>query len=120
MTAAQQAQKANRFNQLSARLEEIHSLFPHRDDKVMEEICQEISAELQTLHKELHTKNEYIFNFVHGGWNTIHAYTIEEAIADAQNLYNEKTSGFKPLVVDTKSFRVKEKAEYESLLASFY
>ena len=120
MTREQQTQKANRFNKLSARLEEIHSLFPHRDNKVMKEICQEFSAELQTLHKELHTKNEYIFNFVHGGWNTIHAYTIEEAIVEAQNIYDEKRSGFKPLAVDPKSFRIKEKKEYESLLASFY
>ena len=120
MTNAQQAQKANRFNQLSARIEEIHTLFPNRDNKVMEDICQEFSAELQILHKELHTKNEYIFNFIGGGWNTIHAYTVEEAIIEAQNLYNEKTSSGKILAVDPKTFRVKEKKEYESLLASFY
>jgi len=120
MTKVQQTQKADRFNKLSARLEEIHSLYPHRDNKVMEEICQEISAELQTLHKELHTKNEYIFNFVHGGWNTIHAYTIEEAIADAQGIYDRDSYKGKPLAVDPESFRLKEKKEYMSLLASFY
>lgn len=120
MTKAQQDLKATRFNVLSPRLEEIQSLFPNRTHAVIEDICQEISAELQSLHTALHTKTEYIFNFVGGGWNTIHAYTIEEAIAEAQEIYDEKAPGKMLLLVDTESFRVKEKKEYESLLASFY
>ena len=120
MTQAQQTQKVNRFNKLSARIEEIHVLFPNRTHKVIEEICQEMAAELEALHKEIHTKNEYVFNFVGGGWNTIHAYTIEEAIVDAQSIYDRDSYKGKPLAVDPKSFRVKEKKEYESLLASFY
>lgn len=120
MTRAQQALKADRFKLLSARLEEIQALFPNRTHAVIEDICQEISTEIQALHTALHTKTEYVFNFIGGGWNTIHAYTIEEAITKAQEVYDDKDRSGKVFAVDTKSFRVAEKSEVNSLIASFY
>jgi len=52
-----------------------------------------------------------IFNFYGGGWNSLYAYTEEEAIQEALKKYNE---------VDINSFRLKTDSEEEYLLSLFY
>jgi type II secretory pathway pseudopilin PulG len=55
---------------------------------------------------------EYIFNFIGGGWNTVHAKNMTEAIAKAKDAYS--------IEVDEKSFRLSTPEDLKSNLAMFY
>lgn len=61
-------------------------------------------------------KEEYVFNFETGGWNSIHAYSVEEARELARIKYKDEDR-LKPIM---DSFRIPTKEEYMNLLSSFY
>lgn len=73
----------------------------------------EFQLEIKTLKDALNTRHEWLFNFVGGGWNQVHAYTLEEAIGTAKGEY----SG---LEIDEKSFRISTPTDYSNLLSLFY
>lgn len=60
-------------------------------------------------------KKEWVFNFTGGGWNSVFAYTKEEAIELAKAKYNDAHSQ-----VDESSFRIPSKEEYDNLLRMFW
>jgi hypothetical protein len=60
------------------------------------------------------TKKEYLFNFVSGGWNSISANTKREAIKLAKKKYEDSKSK-----VDEKSFRIKTKKDYDTMMRMF-
>lgn len=64
----------------------------------------EFQLEIKTLRDAITTRREWLFNFIGGGWNSVHAYTLEEAISLASIEY----SG---MAIDTKSFRIASKLE---------
>ena len=59
---------------------------------------------------------EYLYNFVGGGWNSELAKTRRGAIAQAK----KRWAGNAELVVDERSFRIKNDREYQNLLSLFY
>lgn len=73
----------------------------------------EFQLEIKTLRDALNTRHEWLFNFKGGGWNSVHAYTLEEAIGAAKGEY----SG---LEIDEKSFRISTTSDRQNLLSSFY
>lgn len=77
---------------------------------------EEILKEKEEVLKLLNERQEWIFNFQGGGWNSILAYTQEEAINEAKAEY--KVS--KNYSIDEKSFRIATPKETNFLLASFY
>ena len=73
----------------------------------------EFELEVHSLRESLNTRREWLFNFVGGGWNSVMAYTLEEAIEMAVYVY----SG---MDVDTSTFRVSTPSDYNAQLSSFY
>lgn len=59
----------------------------------------------------LNSRHGWLFNFMGGGWNSMWAYTEEEAIQEALKKYND---------VNINTFRLKTDSEEESLLSLFY
>jgi hypothetical protein len=55
---------------------------------------------------------EYIFNFTGGGWNTVYAKNMSEAISKAKAAHS--------IEVDEKSFRLSTPRELKLNLANFY
>ena len=75
--------------------------------------------ELQDLYSDTLVKEEkeeeYLFNFIGGGWNSVYASDIEEAKKKAQSKYNdEKTK------VDLNSFRISTPDDYNNLMSNFH
>lgn len=58
-------------------------------------------------------KQEYIYNFVGGGWNSEEAYSVEEAIYQAKIRWEESPT----LIVDETTFRISTEEEYFALLS---
>jgi hypothetical protein len=73
----------------------------------------EFELEVHSLRKSLNTRREWLFNFIGGGWNSVTAYTLEEAIETATTTYGG-------MDVDTSTFRVSTPADEQSLLSLFY
>lgn len=73
----------------------------------------EFELEVHSLRESLNTRREWLFNFVGGGWNSVMAYTLEEAIETAVSKY----SG---MDVDASTFRVSTPADEQNLLSLFY
>ena len=62
------------------------------------------------------TKQEYMYNFIGGGWNTEWAYTAEEAIAQARARWENSPN----LEIDEKTFHVTNEQELRSAMAMFW
>jgi hypothetical protein len=60
-------------------------------------------------------KQEYIYNFIGGGWNSEFAYSTQEAIAQAKARWGDS----KILIVDEKSFRVPSDCEMKLAMSNF-
>lgn len=73
----------------------------------------EFQLEIKTLKYAINTRYEWLFNFAGGGWNSVNAYTREEAIALAKDVY----SGME---IDEKTFRISTTSDKTSLLRNFY
>jgi len=86
---------------------------------IFEDIEKEINIELDFLEKKVKTKEEWLFGFKGGGWNSVYAITREEAIKLADEKYAEdRASGC--LIPDHKTFRVSTPSDYQNLLSLFY
>jgi len=95
-------------NIIRYRIEEGSSLFT-----TIVTTITEFELEVHSLRKSLNTRREWLFNFVGGGWNSVTAYTLEEAIETATTTY----SG---MDVDTATFRVSTPSDYQNCLSLFY
>jgi hypothetical protein len=73
----------------------------------------EFELEAHSLRESINTRREYLFNFKGGGWNSVTAYTLEEAIETA-------TATYSGMDVDPATFRVSTPADEQSLLSLFY
>ncbi len=82
---------------------------------IIKDIIKEYFDEVDRLYKIINTKREYTFNFTGGGWNSVYAYTIEEAKQLAVQEYGNSGS----LTPDTKTFRELDEANYSNLLSTF-
>ena len=113
MTKAELNKLIERRNKLEARISVLDIAVPYMNthrwaisvDKyftpTLLEIKQEHAEEIAQLDKLINEKREYVYNFVGGGWNSEHAHTVEEAIAQAKARWADI-----PLYeIDTKSFR---------------
>jgi len=61
-------------------------------------------------------RQEYIYNFIGGGWNSEYAYSLQEAISQAKARWGDSQT----LIVDEKSFRVPTEAQMNLALSNFY
>jgi hypothetical protein len=61
-------------------------------------------------------KQEYLYNFVGGGWNSEYAHSVEEAIFQAKNRWSDSSNS----EIDETSFRVSSKDDYNALLRLAY
>lgn len=120
MTNAQAEIANNRIQVLEDRIKSFNAnltLFPINDGgriyTTIVTTITEFELEVHSLRKSLNTRREWLFNFVGGGWNQVHAYTLEEAIGTAKGEY----SG---LEIDEKSFRISTPTDYANLLSLFY
>ena len=115
MTLSEKTQFENRLGILTDRLAQMEKQFPSRGyyNNLIEEIRTEFQEEVEKITALLEKKREYIFNFVGGGWNSVHATYMEEAIYQAQIQY-----GFEK--VDKKSFREATPEDLKNMLSLFY
>ena len=60
-------------------------------------------------------KQEYLYNFIGGGWNSEYAYNVEEAIHQAKISLGKSST----LKVDETSFRLITKNDYNTCMNSF-
>ena len=58
-------------------------------------------------------KQEYLYNFIGGGWNSEYAHSVEEAIFQAKNRWSNSANS----EIDETSFRISTDKEYYSLLS---
>lgn len=73
----------------------------------------EFELEIAALRDAINTRHEWLFNFAGGGWNSVTAYTREEAILLAKAEYSE-------LEPDEGSFRQSTTSDRQNLLSVFH
>ena len=61
-------------------------------------------------------KQEYLYNFVGGGWNSEYAHSVEEAILQAKNRWSDSSNS----EIDETSFRVSSNDDYNALIRLAY
>jgi len=83
---------------------------------IVQDIIAEYTQEVDRLHYTLANRREYLYNFVSGGWNSEYAFTLEQAIEQAE----ARWAGKDGLDLDKKSFRVSTPADYQNLLSLFH
>jgi hypothetical protein len=113
MTIKEQKELNDRARVLTIRYK---ALMGMEQTPVVKDIIKEYTAEVDRLYEITAMKHEYLFNFIDGGWNSVWAYTIEEAKQIAVQEY-DNSDKLKP---DTKTFRVSTEADYSNLLSLFY
>ena len=119
MTNIEKIKLENRLKTITTRHSGLSEMF-HDDyfckNDLLLEVINEMFKEMESIKEILAKKNEYLFNFVGGGWNSVNAYTEEEAIILAKEKYKDSNT----LIVDEKTFRVTSKEDYANLLSLFY
>lgn len=113
MTSAERKKLISRVAELNFRIASLQRL---ENDSVIEDIIKEYNNEIARLNKSTYERREYLYNFIGGGWNSEWAYTVEEAIEQAQNRWAADSP---KLRVDMESFRVSTPSDYSSLLSMF-
>ena len=113
MTSAERKKLISRVAELNFRIASLQRL---ENDSVIEDIIKEYNNEITRLNKSINERREYLYNFIGGGWNSEWAYTVEEAIEQAQNRWAADSP---KLRVDAESFRVSTPSDYSSLLSMF-
>ncbi len=78
-------------------------------------VIEEQTVEGARINEQLLRKRKYLFNFIGGGWNSLYALTVEEAIAQSLIDYADSS-----LEVNPTTFRVETPGDYDRLLSSFY
>ena len=111
MTNLEKQQLDDRARVLTLRYK---ALMGMEQTPVVKEIIKEYTAEVDRLYELTGTKREYLFNFTNGGWNSVYALTIEEAITFAKSFYKDGNC-----VPDEKTFRVSTPEDYSSLMSNF-
>jgi len=111
MTNSEQKQLNDRARVLTLRYK---ALMGMEQTPVVKEIIKEYTAEVDRLYDLTGNKREYLFNFINGGWNSVYAFTVEEAITFAKSFYDDETS-----IPDEKTFRVSTTEDYNSLMSNF-
>ena len=121
MTNLQRTQLTSRLEKLSKRQTEIERILKFINKRVstfdsgeMTSIYQEAVEEAQSIQAQLGQRREYLFNFKGGGWNSEHAYTIEEAQEMAKKKYTYANE------IDFNSFRASTPSDYQACLSLFY
>jgi len=116
MTNEELGKIIDRRNTLFARIDVLSTM---DGDPTIQAIKLEYAEEMTRLDKVINEKREYMYNFVRGGWNTEHARTVEEAIAQAKARWaNPQTLSFTTNIeVDEKTFRVTNEQELRSALS---
>jgi len=120
MTNAQAQETQNRIKVLEQRINTLNDASEHYQRGSTEYITlsttiTEFELEAHTLRKSLNTRRDWLFNFVGGGWNSVTAYTLEEAIETATTKY----SGM-GMDVDPATFRVSTPTDHTNLLSIFH
>jgi hypothetical protein len=82
---------------------------------VIDAIIREYTEEVKQLETVIHSKREYMYNFIDGGWNTEYAHCMEEAIEQAKARWTNCN-----LQVNENTFRVTNEQELRSAMAMFY
>jgi hypothetical protein len=111
MTNSKQRQLNDRARVLTLRYK---ALMGMEQTPVVKEIIKEYIAEVDRLYELTSNKREYLFNFINGGWNSVYAVTVEEAITFAKSFYKDGNS-----TPDEKTFRVSTSEDYNSLMSNF-
>lgn len=126
MTNAQAQAAQNRILVLEDRIQSFNSNITRYRIEVGSSLFTTISTtitefelEVHSLRKSLNTHREWLFNFVGGGWNSVMAYTLEEAIQQAITIYGNPNKQ-DALRVDINTFRVSTPADEQNLLTSFF
>jgi hypothetical protein len=78
----------------------------------LQDMIGENEAEIKRIQKSLSEKQEWYFNFVGGGYNSVWAITIEQAKEKAEAEYPGRD-------IDPKSFRVPSTEEKKNLSSLF-
>lgn len=79
-------------------------------------ILKQIINEKQKALKYLQSEKRWNFNFAGGGWNSVQAITMDEAIAKAAFQYKDSVH----CIPDNSTFRVATEADDKALLSLFY
>ena len=119
MTNAERKKIARRVSELNFRiasLQRVDKISQLEKFPVIEDIIKEYNNEITRLNKSTNERREYLYNFIGGGWNSEWAYTVEEAIEQAQTRWAADSP---KLRVDMESFRVSTPSDYSSLLSMF-
>lgn len=123
MTKSERNLGLERIVTLKRRNDEIDSLINYYEPSTdMEEMLLEIVKENETAIEQLtnatNKRYEFLFNFESGGWNSEHAFYLEQAIEQAIEKYGIPGTGTS-LQIDKKSFRVSTPSDYQNLLSMF-
>lgn len=101
-------------------LNESSSLVHGMAGRMMTDILSETTAEQMKITAALVRRNEYLFNFIGGGWNSEYALTLEEAQDQAIALHGMPGAESTICHVDLGSFRVSTPADLAANLSLFY
>jgi hypothetical protein len=83
-------------------------------------VIDESRKEIESIKKVLATRQEFLFNFKGGGWNSEMAFTREEAIEQAIEKYGQPSVDGRICNIDITTFRVSTASDKASLLSLFY
>ena len=83
-------------------------------------VIDESRKEIESIEKVLATRQEFLFNFKGGGWNSEVAFTQEEAIEQAIAKYGPPSEEGRTCNIDVTTFRVSTTSDKASLLSLFY
>ena len=83
-------------------------------------VIDESRKEVESIEKVLATRQEFLFNFKGGGWNSEIAFTREEAIEKAIAKYGPPSEEGRPCNIDVTTFRVATASDMAGLLSLFY
>lgn len=83
-------------------------------------VIDESRREIESIEKVLATRQEFLFNFKDGGWNSEVAFTREEAIEQAIAKYGQPSKDGRTCNIDITTFRVSTTNDKAGLLSLFY
>ena len=119
MKQAERTQLENRKKTLIARHSRLCEMYHDdysADNDILLDVINETLVESEKIEKALSTKNEYLYNFKGGGWNSEFAFTVEEAIQQSKTRWEDSDG----LTIDESSFRISTPSDYSNLLSLFY
>ena len=106
------------LNERIANLKEVSGTWMQQEAIAL--VIDESQREVESIEKVLATRQEFLFNFKGGGWNSEIAFTREEAIEQAIEKYGSPSEEGRICNIDVTTFRVSTTSEMAGLLSSFY